>query len=125
MILNQGDALLVVHRRLFKDDDTRFFVGAVTYYESALACVRGHTWARDSFAGGFYRKADARTKVISLAAGALLIYLLPAGVELEKLRFEGKDAKLILSDGKECQMDLTEHEFHYSRGDFKPGLVTI
>ena len=44
MILEVGSKLLVVHRRLFENDKSRYFIGKVEHCEDAVARVSGHTW---------------------------------------------------------------------------------
>ena len=112
MILQAGDKLLVVHRRLFLDDPPRFFVGSVDRYEAGIAVVHGHTWIRDILAGDYHRKADLRTKILSIISGGLLIYLLPEEVEIHHLTFTSKGASVLVSDGREFFMDLTEYAIH-------------
>ena len=50
-LLETGDCLLAVHRRLFDRDDNRLFVGAVDAFESGVIRVTGYTFVRDAMAG--------------------------------------------------------------------------
>ena len=108
MILEAGTKLLVCHRRLFPEDAPRYFLGSVAAYEDGVAKVVGLTWVRDA-AHGFQKKADLRTKVISLHTGAVILYELPAEVEIEALRFEQpKGHQIVLRDDAKFHMDLSE-----------------
>lgn len=108
MLLDQGAKLLVCHRRLFAEDQPRFFIGCVEEYCEGVAKVSGFTWTRDP-SHGFQRKSDRRTKLISLASGSLIIYEIPASVELEAVRMEQPGGKLVsLTDEKKFRMDLSE-----------------
>jgi len=115
MILESGSKLLVVHRRLYREDEARFFVGTVEKHEDGLASVRGYTWIKDSLAGDYYRKEDVRTKIISLVSGTYFLYLLPGEADLSRIRIEAVDHKVLITDGQALFMDLTEYEFHRSK----------
>ena len=47
MILAQGDKVMIVHRRLYQGDNSRYFVGVVDGYSDGIAKVSGHSWLRD------------------------------------------------------------------------------
>src|ERR1700694_408130 len=40
--LNDGDRVLIIDRKLFKDDNTRFFVGVIEEYDTVAVRVRGY-----------------------------------------------------------------------------------
>jgi hypothetical protein len=48
MLLSNGAKFLVTHRRLFAEDNPRFFVGTVDMYADGIAKLSGFTWTRDS-----------------------------------------------------------------------------
>ena len=109
MLLQTGDKLLIAHRHLFEKDEARFFVGEVVGYEAGLVKVNGHSYVRDRMSGQTIGKSDERTKIFSLSSGTLLVYQLPDAVILDELRFETAGAHLSVTDGKEFNMNLTEH----------------
>jgi hypothetical protein len=113
MILKVGDKILVAQRRLFPRDQPRFFIGRVDAYESGIVKATGHTFARDLLTGDMLEKADARTKLISLSSGTLIVYQLPDQIALEKLDFFAVNGCLTLSDGQGFVMNLSE--FRYAR----------
>jgi len=108
MILMPSAKILVCHRRLFNEDQPRFFVGTISACEDGLVKVTGFSWTRDPVQG-FVRKQDERTKVISLTSGALIVYELPSELLIEDLRIEqGAGHAVVLSDGRKFRMDLAE-----------------
>ena len=108
-MLERGEKLLIVHRRLFEKDTPRFFVGEVQVYENGVAKVEGYTFAKDFFTGSIKRKADLRTKIISVVAGNLIIYQLPVAVLLETLGFSFEEhGGLVLMDERGFVMDVSE-----------------
>ena len=108
MLLTSGSKVLIVHRRLFEKDHERFFIGEVDGYEDGIVRVRGYTWLRDLYAGGFFRKGGARTKILSLSSGGFLVYELPQKLDVDEaaICFEGDDQVVLRGGGFE--MDLSE-----------------
>ena len=84
-MLEQGDKILIVHRRLFEKDTPRFFVGEVQAYEDGLAKVKGYTFVKDLFSGSMKKKPDLRTKVMSIVSGTFIVYQLPVTVLLDSV----------------------------------------
>ena len=116
-MLEQGEKVLIVHRRLFEKDTPRFFVGEVQAYEEGIIKVRGYTFVKDMFTGSMQKKSDLRTKVMSIVSGTLIVYLLPVTALLDSVIFNlDKDGGLVLMDGVGFSMDMSEaahkHETH-------------
>src|SRR4051812_30451811 len=111
MILQEGDKLLVVHRRLFESDEARFFIGVVDGYESGIVKVTGFSWIREQFAGSFVEKKDPRTKIFSISSGTLMVYELPNQLDPKTARFESDhEGRLWLVDTG-FKMNLSEKEY--------------
>ena len=108
MLLSSGAKLLICHRRLFAEDQARFFVGIVGTYDQGIAKVSGFTWTRDP-THGFQRKSDRRTKLIAVASGSLIVYEIPRDVDLEDIRIEQPGGHVVVvTDGEKFRMDLSE-----------------
>jgi len=108
-MLEQGDKLFIVHRRLFEKDTARFFVGEVQAYEQGVAKVKGYTFVKDMFTGNIKKKPDLRTKVLSIVSGTLIVYQLPVTVLLNSVRFSlDQDGELVLMDEGGFSMDVSE-----------------
>ena len=117
-MLEQGEKLLMVHRRLFEKDSPRFFAGEVQAYENGVAKVRGYTFVKDMFTGDIKKKPDLRTKFLAVVSGTLIIYQLPVTARLDSLKFSHtQDAGLVLTDDAGFSMDMSEsvykQETHY------------
>lgn len=109
MLLVNGAKVLVCHRRLYSEDHLRYFFGIVQMYSDGIAKVSGFSWTRDP-THGFRRKGDRRTKLISIASGALLVYEIPPEVDVEAVQIEQPSGHTIIAtDGDKFQMDLSEH----------------
>ena len=112
MILQDGNRVLIVHRRLYDNDLPRFFVGIVDGYEAGICKATGYSWVKDTFASRLIGKREKRSKIFSLSSGTLLVYQLPDHLQLEKLSFEvDPQRRLWLGDGLDFKMDLSEREF--------------
>lgn len=112
MILENGTKVLVSHRRLFEGDHARYFVGIVEGYEHGIARICGHTWSRDGYQGQYRRKEDERTKIVSIASGAVMLYALPSHVDLASLRVFGEGGEVFLGDERGWRMDISEGVLH-------------
>ena len=107
-MLESGDILLVVHRRLFEYDHSRFFVGRVEKYEDGIVRLCGYTFARDSVDGNFCRKAERHTKLYAIGSGTLITYIVPTNVDLENIKMVTLGAGLTLTDGGSFAMNISE-----------------
>jgi hypothetical protein len=113
MILSTGDKILAAHRRLFAEDQPRFFTGEVQACQGDLVVAKGHSWLRDLLEGAVVRKNDVRTKILSLNSGSLIVYVLPRGLDLGTLKLEaGIGGQLVLTDGDDFVMDVSEGVRH-------------
>lgn len=108
MMLLPGDKILIAHRRLFESDDPRFFIGTVDSYEDGMARITGTSFVRERSSGRIQAKEEPATKIVSLASGMLLAYVLPQTADLSSVRFAQEGGKLSASDGKSFSMNLSE-----------------
>lgn len=108
MLLKSGDNILVAHRRLFEKDQSRFFVGRVEAYDAGIVRATGFTYVLDMMSGRVVGKDEPRTKLLALASGTLIVYLLPAEAGPEAVGIVSELGRLVLSDGKGFTMNLSE-----------------
>ena len=108
MILEAGNNLLIVHRRLFEKDHPRFFVGKVVCYDAGVARVSGYTFGRDNISQNIVRKSDQRTKLVGVSTGALIIYCLPDEISIESVAFNTGEAGLELNAAPDYSLNLSE-----------------
>ena len=106
-ILAPGEIIHVLHR--FEKEIKRHFVGEVECAEDGVARVSGYVFVVDDpRAHLFVKRPDRRVKLVALGDGELLINVLPPAVKLEDVRYETKNHRLYLTDGKNWEMDLKE-----------------
>ena len=109
MILSQGDNVMVVHRRLFENDQSRIFIGEVDGHHNTLAKVTGRSWLKDKFHGDFVEKQEVRTKIISLDSSGLIIYQLPTDLDLNKIKIHHEGhGRNIIRDDNGFKLDLSD-----------------
>lgn len=70
--LNQGEKLLIVHRRLFENDTPRLFVGEVLIYEAGIVKVKRYTFVKDLFNGNMQKTPIFAQRPCRLSQGPLL-----------------------------------------------------
>jgi len=107
MLVSNGTKLLVCHRRLFPEDQLRYFFGSVESYDEGIAKVSGFSWTRDP-THGFQRKGDRRTKLIALGSGTLIVYEIPSEVNVEDVRIAQAGHSVTATDGAKFRMDISE-----------------
>lgn len=106
--LRDGDRVLIIDRKLFKDDNTRFFVGVIEEYDETAVRVRGYPFHLSPYEiSGAERHGEERVRVISMSAGDL-IYLLPRELDVAKVHLRRSPKSLMLTDGEALSVDLSE-----------------
>lgn len=111
-MLEAGNNLLVAHRRLFADEEPRYFLGQVVEYSEGLVKVGGYTFVRDVSEGTFAKKNDLRIKIFALASPGLIVYQLPDAVDVESARFETMEGESFLTDGRSLRINMSENMHH-------------
>ncbi|MHC5209245.1 MAG: hypothetical protein ACYTG2_00830 [Planctomycetota bacterium] len=108
-LLEPGDVVLAVHRRLFDEDPPRFFLGRVEAYTDGVARVAGQTWVFDEYAEKVLVKEGQRKKLLALASGTLIVYQLDREISLEQTEIVYEpDGSIWLTDHHTLRVDLSE-----------------
>src|SRR5580704_3372255 len=106
-IVSNGDRILVIDKRLFKDDNTRLFVGIVEEFANDAIRARGFSYHVSPYeVSGAERRGEERVRVITLAAGDV-IFVLPAEQDLTRLQLKRSPKSMQLTDGV-FAMDLSD-----------------
>ncbi len=105
--LRVDDRVVVVDKKLFKDDNTRIFVGVVEEYDEAVIRARGFSYHVNPYEiAGTERAGEERVRVVSLV-GDSLFYLLPREVDVSKIQLKRSPKAMVLTDGT-ITLDLTD-----------------
>jgi hypothetical protein len=106
--LRDGDRLLVIDRKLFKDDNTRLFVGMIEEYDEVAVRLRGYPFHLSPYEiSGAERHGEERVRIVSISAGDL-IFLLPRELDCSKVSLRRTPKSLMLTDGENLALDLSE-----------------
>jgi hypothetical protein len=106
--VRDGDRVLMVDRRLFREDNSRFFVGAVEEYDDGVLRIRGFSFHLNPYeVAGTERHGEERVRIASLASGDQF-YLLPRELDISKVNLRRSPKSLMLTDGGALTMDLSE-----------------
>jgi hypothetical protein len=108
MILRSGEKIHVIHRRLYDKDQHRHFIGSVEAYEGGIARVVGHVYTVDTVKFQYIRRAEVRTRIISIVSGDLLVNIIPPSVELDKITYRQEKKGVRVTDGSDWFLDLSE-----------------
>ena len=102
-----GERVIIITRRSFQEDERRHFIGTVTARSGSLIRVDGHAWVANAI-GGFERRQELRTRIFSLATGVEIVLVVPAEVDVDRLRYQSAQGRLVISDGSGYSLDITE-----------------
>ena len=109
MILQKDEKVHVINRRLFESDIRRHFAGTVEFATEQATRLRGYVFVWEPRVNQFQKRKELRTRIISLVDASLIINVLPAGVDIEQLRYEiaPPENHLVITDG-EFSLDINE-----------------
>jgi hypothetical protein len=109
MVLNRGEKVHVVTRRLFEGDLRRHFVGEVQEASDHAARLEGYVFVFDAAAQDYIRRTDRRVRIVSLCDSGLIIIVMPGEVQLEDLEYRlTKENLLVITDGKSYALGINE-----------------
>lgn len=105
--IHPNDRLLIIDRKLFRDDVTNLFVGVVEEYEEEVVRLRGYSYHISPYEIGTEKRAGERVRVVSLSCGDI-IYVLPRELNVTHVEVRRSPKSLVLSDNQTVTMDLTD-----------------
>jgi hypothetical protein len=109
MILQPGEKVHVIHRRHYEKDHHRHFIGVVEGYDGGVARVTGHVYTVDPVKFTFVKREEMRTRLVSIVSGDVLVNVIPASVELEKITYKQQRKAVRVTDGSDWHLDLSEY----------------
>ncbi len=107
-VVTIGDKLHVFTRSLFEGDVSGHFVGAVVGNTGSLCELEGHAMMFDAGRRDWIRQEGSRRRIFSLAEAGHVVTRLPRDVEVDELYYDRVDGELLLTDGKEFELNLSE-----------------
>ena len=109
MVLNKGEKIHIITRRLFEGDLRRHFIGEVVEISDTVLRVEGYVFVYDSGASAYLRRNERRIRIVSIASAESIINVIPQDVQLEDLEYKfNREERLIVTDNKEFSLDINE-----------------
>lgn len=108
MLIDQGDIILVSHRRMFERDESRFFLGRTIASEGPLLKAEGYSFVRDLSNGMIIKKQEKRIKLVSLDSPGHIVYQLPGGIDVDAVGIESGNGDAYMVEGKKRLLNLSE-----------------
>lgn len=110
MVLNKGEKVHVVTRRLTESTPRAHVVGLVVEAADGLARIECWAYVWDRAEKRFVRKPDKRVRIISLVSADNIVTVIPADARLEDIQYRLQGRTLVVGDGKGWSLDVTEFE---------------
>ena len=107
-VIEVGEKMHIITRRLFEGDARRHFVGEVTRVSGELQEVRGYTFVFNRGTNEFKKRPDLRTRVFSLGQAHYIVNKIPREVALELLEYRLIDKRLVVTDSRDFVLDINE-----------------
>ncbi|MCJ7779975.1 MAG: hypothetical protein MUQ27_04050 [Acidimicrobiia bacterium] len=108
MLVDIGDKVHVIERRMFDSDVRRHFFGAVERVEASAIRITGYVYVYDSSSSTYVRGKESRTRVIPLAANGFVINVAPRETNLDDVRYVEQNGRLTITDGGSFALDINE-----------------
>jgi hypothetical protein len=109
MILNQGEKVHIITRRLFNTDLRRHFVGEVQAVEDNVVRLEGYAFIFDESHSQFIKRTERRVRIMGIADSGIIINVIPPEVNLKELMYRmSNERRLVLTDGRSFSLDINE-----------------
>lgn len=109
MVLERGEKVHIMVRRLFEKDLRRHFVGEVAEVSEDLARAEGYVYVLQDATGEYTRRPNKRIRLIGLADPGNIVNVLPPDADLENVKYtESQEGALVVTDGKTFALDINE-----------------
>lgn len=112
-ILQPGDKLHIMTRRLFEEDVRRHFVGEVEKVNGPMALVVGYTFIFNSGVNEYRRLPEKRSRIFSLGDAGNIVNKLPLETDIEQVNYQTTGDRLVVTDN--AALSLSINEFGASR----------
>lgn len=108
MVLQKGERLHIMARRLFEGDVRLHFVCEVDDVTETSFRASGYLFVLDKTNNRYERREDTRTRVFSLPDMGLIINVLPQEVDVAAVIYRTTGDGLVVTDDKTFTMDINE-----------------
>jgi hypothetical protein len=107
-VIELGDKLHIITRRLFHDDIRRHFAGEVTNRSSELYELQGYTFGFNSSSNQYSKRPELRTRIYSLGEAGYIVNKLPREIDIASLKYQVVEKRLVVTDLAGFSLDINE-----------------
>ena len=111
-LLDVGEKLHVICRRLFLEDVHPHFAGTVGSVSGSLFRAHGYLFIFDSGTNSYIKRPAPLTRLFSVSAPGYIITVLPQEVDLDSLLYSIVSGRLVITDKRQLSLEI--HEFGQS-----------
>jgi len=107
-VIEVGDNLHIMTRRLFEGDIRRHFAGEIVAIQDSLVLVRGFTFILNMGTFEYRRLPEKRSRIFSLGDAGHIVNKIPRGTNIDTISYETIDDRLVISDGDGFVLSINE-----------------
>ncbi len=109
MLIEVGEKVHVIERRLFESDVRRHFCGEVERCGDDAIRARGFVFTFDSSLSQYVRSDGERVRILPLAVSGFIINVLPNDTKVADVSYVVSDeGRLTVTDGGSFSLDINE-----------------
>lgn len=114
MLIEIGEKVHIVTRRLFDESIRRHFVGEVVAADGVVARMEGYTFIYDAKKNQYIKAPGKQISIYDLSESAYIVNVISKEVDIEKLIYKTIDrVHLVITDEKSFSLGI--HEFGINR----------
>ena len=107
-VIEIGDKLHIMTRRLFAEDIRRHFAGEITAVSELLIEMHGYTFIFNTSVNEYRRLPETRTRIFSLGNAGHIINKVPRDVDLDSLSYQIVEQRLVVTDKRSFSLAVNE-----------------
>jgi hypothetical protein len=107
-VLDVGDKLHIMTRRLFADDVHPHFVGEIIAISGAAFRAHGYSFVFDSGTNSYIKHPKVRIRLFSLSDAGHIINVIPREVDLNALQYRTMAGSLAITDNRDFSLEINE-----------------
>jgi hypothetical protein len=107
-VIEVGDKLHIITRRLFEGDVRRHFVGKMTKISGEVQEVQGYAFVFNRTTNDYKKRPQLRTRIFSLGQADFVVNKIPREVAIESLEYRFIEKRLAVTDNGDFSLDINE-----------------
>ncbi len=107
-LVEEGDKLHVITRRLFEDDVRRHFAGEVVNSVGDLVELRGYSFVYNPSHNSYRKLPEVRNRFFAVGDSGLVVNRIPKEVDVAAVEYRVMENRLVLTDGSGFTLAINE-----------------